>query len=439
MIEKINQFNIPESALSLPENLMRSPKLSQSIQEMQKKWPNLFRADIGQPLDKNLTINDSLLSVFAEISQIIIADFQSTRSYSPFSGNPQLKEKYSQFIGKKWDFEADRESIIIGNGASEMMWATVSAFFEKGDVILTPDPHYNPFDVYLAQKQIQWLPITTNLINGYHFTEVDLEQNLEKYPYLARNLKAIYICNPNNPTGTVYSFDELSLLVDFALRQNLLIIADNVYALYNQSTNPNFFQFLNQLESEKKQKVEKQLIAFDSMSKLAHLPGIRIGFSYIPNPQLRELIGRILGARGNPNNISQLISIRVLEELIKKPKILEEVAQVYQQKQKTAFELLTSNNLITLPNQKPEATFYLTLGLPFSAEDLLNWTAKHYQGSSATTFVPMTTDTGSFFNHDQQQEGRSQIRICLGLDQNLISKAITTLIDQINQFFSSKN
>lgn len=429
--------------LALSENIMRSQKLTSSIEKMKRKWgKNLFRADIGQPYDKDLEINKVYIdSVNKTAEQMKGEDMMTNKNYTGFTGIPELRKAYSNFYGSFWGISIDPESLLIGNGGSELMWATIGALFRPGDMIIAPDPHYNPFNVYLEQAGVGWLPIKTETTNGYHFERKNLEETLLKKPQ-GSNIKAIYLCSPNNPTGTVYSKNELDLLVDLALRHDLLIITDDVYALYNDSQNLTFPKYLESLDTEKKAKIERLLISFDSMSKLAHVPGIRKGFARIPNSDLREAIGRVLGTRGNPDNFNQLVATNMLDSLTIDNQPLVQIQERYKQKMDLVYEKMQYLKKlgIEIPDQIPDGNFYITIKTPFITEDFIDWVANYYNGPQATTFTPIATTSGSFrADPDELQRARTELRFCLGLDIQDIEPAINALIDQIRVYTSTFN
>jgi aspartate aminotransferase len=436
--------NLIMKGKGIPTNIMRSPLLAEAKRVgLERFGPNLHRADIGQPLDKDLPIHD-LIRKANQYATEMEEKYPALRNYTdpdglhaiPEIGFKGIRESLADFYDSYFGLPINPESVLMGNGASEMWNAFVNTQLMPGDMIIAADPHYNPFDVTLAQAGVGWLPVKTKAENGYHPTETDLSDSLKNKPAEGR-IKAVYLNSPSNPTGAVYNKQELDMMVDLALRNDLFIIMDSVYSLYNYSDNPTLVDYLRDLPDAKREKVYEKLVLLESMSKLAHIPGTRIGMGIVPNKELRGQMLSNLGMLGNRQNHGQLKAAYMLDELTKKPSILDDQRELYRQKMDIFYDevrlKLMDTGIIDF-SPKPEGGLYLSLKTKFeSTEQFLLWSMNNLERSDATTFVPLATQTGSF-RVDDFDEAKHELRLCIGVDIEDIQGTVDAFVDQIIQY-----
>ncbi len=417
----------------LPANIMRNLQIIQAIVSAEKRFGknNFYHSDIGQPLDHNLPIH-KLIVQGSEFAVSMLKKSPELRGYTSPVGLLVLRESFADFYKKYWRFEIDPETLLISNGASEIWNAFVHSSLWPGDLVLTCDPHYNPFDVALAETGAGWLSIKTKAENGYHFTKTDFEKTLLRKPKKG-SIKAVYINSPSNPTGVIYSKKEIDLFVDFALKNQLFIVMDSVYALYNYSNNPNLVDYLKSIPKTKLEKINDRLILLDSMSKLAHNPGVRIGMGMIPNPETRKQMFSDLSIRGNVQNHGQMKSAFVLDKIGRNPTLLNDQKLLYRKKMAIAYQIVKKNLMdkrIIPSSPPPEGSLYLTIKTGFDNFDFLIWSMTKYQGKNATSFVPLTVGKTSFRAVDAD-EGRRELRLCIGSDLKIIEAAIDSFVNQV--------
>lgn len=423
----------------LPQNIMRSSKILESIALGKKRFSKLYPADIGMALDINLPINFAMKDCELQASQAV-ADKPELMRYTEPQGLIILREAVSSFYKKIWKFEVEPQWVVITNGASEMWERFITAHIEPGDLVVTPDPHYNPFDPDLAVIGAGWFSINTESKNGYHFTKQDVDTALAKKPKEGK-IKALYLNSPCNPTGVVYTQKELDILVDLALKNDLFIVMDGVYSLYNYSNNPTLIDYLRNLSVKKRNKIYKKLVFLDSMSKLAQVPGTRIGINLIPDNMLREQTIRTLAVRGNVQNHGQIFSLFMLNKIIGKPNILFTIRSLYKRKMELFYkkirEGLVKKNII--PDfRMPEGGLYLTLNILRNSSQFLIWSMNKYKGKEAMTFVPLTVEfedgSVSSFRAEDLETGADELRICIGMPEEDILPASKAFIKQLQQF-----
>ncbi|KKQ23866.1 MAG: Aspartate aminotransferase [Candidatus Roizmanbacteria bacterium GW2011_GWC2_37_13] len=416
----------------LPANIMRDLRIIQSLDIAEKRFgkKNFFHADIGQPLDQDLLIH-KVISQGDQYATDFLKKNSDLRGYTSPLGLAVLRQSFVNFYKKYWHFDIDANTLLVSNGASEMWNSFVHSSLWPGDLVLATDPHYNPFDVALSEAGAGWVVIETKAENGFHFTKKDFENTLKKQKQ--GRIRAVYINSPSNPTGVIYSREEIDMFVDYALKNDLYIVMDAVYSLYNYSSNPTLIEYLHSVSNEKRKKIYQNLVFLDSMSKLAHNPGVRIGFGLIPNEKIRNQIFSDLSIRGNVQNHGQIKSSFVLDKLSEDRSILDSLKKLYKKKMSVIYKTIRTNLMekgVIPTSPCPEGSLYITIKTGFDNLDFFIWVMTKYTGSKATSFVPLTVGQSSFRAVDSN-EGKKELRLCIGSDINLIPQAVTAFVNQL--------
>ncbi|MFZ6034711.1 MAG: pyridoxal phosphate-dependent aminotransferase [Patescibacteria group bacterium] len=449
---------LAKTGAEIPQNIMRAGKITKAIETAKTRFKKIYFADIGMPLDADLQIQPVINDARSRAADFV-NDHPDYGRYTAAQGLPMFRKSVADFYSSFYGLTISPDWVVASNGASEMWERFVASQLEPGDMILTLDPHYNPFDVDLAMKGVDWLPIKTKAENGFHFAENDLSKALkekaEKQP-LGR-IAAVYINSPANPTGVVYSEKELDTLVDFALRNDIFIVMDSVYSLYNYGSNPSLVSYLRDMPAKKRELVYKKLVFMDSMSKLATTTGTRVGMNIVPDNSLREHLNRSLGVRGNINNLAQIESAYILNSLSDdletkmgqvngdiRTAILYDQASLYYRKMEKFVRILNKKLSDAESGRKvnlPDGGLYITLPLGINALDFFTWSMTEYVADSVMTFVPegVAFDDGSeaSFRVRDFEKASQEIRICIGMDETEIETAAETFVKQLNAYRQS--
>lgn len=424
------------SAFDRKERLKTSSTRSFSplIEEAIKSGKTLHKMDIGEPQET--------YPLYAQDAHDKAHDtFRSTKmGYGSTLGNKMLKDAVVEFYDKRFNVKIDPDWVVTTMGASESWTHLIPAALEPFDEILTFDPHYANFDITLGKMGNKFVvPEGDNS----HVDVGSIRKTLKKN----KNIKFIYLCNPDNPTGRMFTKNEILSLYELSEEFGLKIIWDDVYWNYNYNGNgpSSVFDIIREpsgsLDADKIANLT--LASFDSLSKTAFVPGWRKGWAVIPDPQIRQYFMRSAMERGSTEVINEIASAYVLEELAKDNfKILDEQRDLYKRKRDLVHNSLLElkkSNLLNVDDHPPDGGLYITAELPFNAADFLEWSLTEYTGE-IVTFVPLTTTTGSF--HTDWSKGQSQIRFCYGMLEEKIPQAMEALTLQLasyNAFLSSKN
>jgi len=398
------------------------------IELAEKSGKTLHKMDLGEPQE--------IYPQYAQTAHDMAHDTfrEKKMGYGSTMGSKILKDAVVEFYAERFGVKIDPEWVVTTMGASESWTHLIPAALEPFDEVLTFDPHYANFDITLGKMGNKF--VVPEGDNSYVNVE-SIRKSLKKN----KNIKFIYLCNPDNPTGRMFTKDEILSLYELAEEHDLKIIWDDVYWNYNYNKNEpsSVFDILREASGSMDQNkiASLTLASFDSLSKTAFVPGWRKGWAVIPDPDIRQNFMRSAMERGSTEVINEIASAYVLKELAKDDfKILNEQKELYRRKRDIVHNSLIElkkSNLIHVDDNPPDGGIYVTVELPFNAADFLEWSLTKYDGE-IVTFVPLTTDTGSF--HTDKSKGRNQIRFCYGMLEENIPKAMEALSLQLASYES---
>lgn len=411
-------------------------QFGQLIKEAEENGKTLYPADIGMPQEPYPQV--------AKKSLIAVVEATETAGYGP-PIDKDLAKAIGLLYKKKFGLNPElvKNQLIAGLGASEIFALLLPVITQPNDLIFTFDPHYANFDIPMACHQVSWITSPTSAENNFQPDLSALEASLQD-KQLSPKIKAIYINSPNNPTGAVLSEEQIKELIRIAQQYNRLIIWDGVYWNYNYTDKPSsILEVVSQMpEDEQKQALEK-IVFLDSMSKTAYLCDWRLGWGFIGDPELFSRVINIGSYRGNISielqKAAAALFYKYLEEDLAP---LDKQRGIYQEKRDLVYQKLkqlADKKLIEITPQPPEGGFYISFNLPdeLTSEEFLNWLLTEYNGQEITTFVPLTTSSGSFFNN--HTDGRRTIRFCFGLPKEQLEKALNVFEQELKDFIDYKN
>ncbi len=402
------------------------------IAEALKKGKTVYRADIGMPQEPYPSVAKQAL--IQAIQKMEIA------GYGP-EIDPDIAQILARFYREKFSLPYDEKkiskSLIVGLGASEFFSLVLPLITVVGDQIFAFDPHYANFDIPMALLGRKLAVGKT--IKNFHPQIADLEKTLPEDK--EKRIKILYINSPNNPTGAVYTEEEIKKLIDLALEHQLWIIWDGVYWNYNYTDNPSsILELMKDYDQETQAQILNQLIVLDSVSKTFFLCDWRLGWAMIFNPNLRQAISNAVSYRGNISIATQKAITVLIKQVLAGSSILDEHKNLYHQKRDLTCSYLQSlaNQGLIRFSQPPEGAIYVTFQLTQgTAEEFLRFVLTEYQGNDICTFVPLTTETGSFYLNPK--DGRQAIRLCFGIPQDQIEIALQAFSNQLHAYYQRLN
>ncbi|MGG2467779.1 pyridoxal phosphate-dependent aminotransferase [Paraclostridium bifermentans] len=337
--------------------------------------------------------------------------------YAVSQGLPELIDAMIDYYAT-YDMNFEKDEILITNGGSEALLFSMMAVCDPGDNILVPEPFYTNYNGFSSCVNVFVKPITTHPENGFH-----LPNKEEICSKIDKNTKAILISNPGNPTGTVYTKEEVHMLADIAKENNLWIIADEVYREFVYD-NLDYISFGNIKE------IKDRVIIVDSVSKRYSACGARIGSLACKNKEFIAQVLKLCQGRLCVSTLDQIGSI----ELYKTPNTyFKKVNEEYEKRRDVLYsELMKVEGVIC---KKPTGAFYILAKLPIeNAEDFVIWMLNEFDVDGETV---MACPAEGFYGTEGL--GKSEIRLAYILNEHDLKKAANILKEGLEKYMEVKN
>ena len=337
--------------------------------------------------------------------------------YAVSQGLPELIDAMIDYYAT-YDMNFEKDEILITNGGSEALLFSMMAICDPGDNILVPEPFYTNYNGFSSCVNVFVRPITTHPENGFH-----LPNKEEICSKIDKNTKAILISNPGNPTGTVYTKEEVHMLADIAKENNLWIIADEVYREFVYD-NLDYISFGNIEE------IKDRVIIVDSVSKRYSACGARIGSLACKNKEFIAQVLKLCQGRLCVSTLDQIGSI----ELYKTPNTyFKKVNEEYEKRRDVLYsELMKVEGVIC---KKPTGAFYILAKLPIeNAEDFVIWMLNEFDVDGETV---LACPAEGFYGTEGL--GKSEIRLAYILNEHDLKKAANILKEGLEKYMEIKN
>lgn len=352
-------------------------KLSKRIQEMQfspirklapfgvaaeKKGVKVYHLNIGQP---DVKTPECFFEGIKDFNEKVLA----------YSGSQGMNPLISSFIKyyKKWNFEFESDEIMVTNGGSEAIMFALMAICDVGDEVIIPEPFYTNYNGFAEVAGAKVVPFITKAEDGFHLPSKEVITSK-----ITNKTRAILVSNPGNPTGVVYSYDEIRMLGDIAKEYNLYLIADEVYREF-------VYDNLKYTSALSLNDILDRIIVIDSISKRYSACGARIGMVASKNKELINQILKLCQSRLCVPTIEQLAAAN----LINTPEsYFKEVKAEYENRRNILYDAL--RDIPGVVCEKPTGAFYIVVKLPVeSAEDFAKWILTDFTYDNKTVmFAP---------------------------------------------------
>jgi aspartate aminotransferase len=349
---------LSERGFEMPASPIR--KLVPFAEEAKSKGKKVYHLNIGQP---DIYSPEISLNAIHQYSEKVI-------EYSHSAGIESYRKglaKYYQKIG----IQVDYNQILITTGGSEAIVFAMMATMDPGDEIIIPEPFYTNYGGFAVEAGVKVVPITSYIENGFALPKIE---DFEKV--ITSRTRAIVICNPNNPTGYLYSKEELLELKEIALKHDLFIFADEVYREF-------VYDGLKHTSVLEISGLEQHAILIDSVSKRYSMCGIRTGALITKNKEVYETALRFGQARLSPPSLGQAAGEAALETPIE---YFQEVYNEYITRRNFVVEALNKIEGVYVP--KPEGAFYSVIKLPIKdAEHFCQWLLQDFDYNGETVML----------------------------------------------------
>lgn len=325
--------------------------------------------------------------------------------YAPSPGIPALLDEVKQYY-LKMGANYQTNEIFVTNGGSEGILFALLAMCDVNDSILVPEPFYSNYKAIASLAQIQIDPIITNVNNGFHLPEKnDIIQCIKS------STKAILLSNPANPTGVVYTKEEIMMICEIAIQNNLWIIADEVYREF-------IYDGFETISFSIIPEISNRVVIVDSISKRFSACGARIGLLLSKNKEVNEILLKMCQSRLSISTIDQLGATALYSSDMD---YIKRSIPEYKKRRDLICELLGKIDGVTL--RKPEGAFYIMVGLPVeNASDFSKWLLTEFEIDGQTV---MLTPGHGFYKTSGL--GLNEVRIAYVLNENRIKKAVNII------------
>ncbi|MDR0747979.1 MAG: pyridoxal phosphate-dependent aminotransferase [Tannerellaceae bacterium] len=395
--------NISQRGVNMPASPIR--KLVPLANKAKAKGIKVYHLNIGQPdLPTPQVAMESLKHVNRKVLE-----------YSPSEGILSFRKKLVQYYAK-FNIHVNVEDIIITTGGSEAVLFSFMACLDPGDEIIVPEPAYANYMAFAISSGAVIKTIPSHIEDGFALPSMDKFEAL-----ITPKTKAILICNPNNPTGYLYTQEEMHQIRDIVKKYDLFLFSDEVYREFCYTDTPNISSF--HLKG-----IENNVVLVDSVSKRYSECGIRIGALITKNVQIRENVMKWCQARLSPPLIGQIIAEASLDT---PESYMNEVYNEYIQRRDFLIEGL--NRIPGCYSPLPMGAFYTVAKLPVdNADKFCAWCLSEFEYEGQT--VMMAPASGFYTTPDI---GQDQVRIAYVLNREDLAKALTVLEKALERYNQS--
>lgn len=370
--------------------------------EAKRRGINVYHLNIGQP---DIETPKSYLDAVRDYPYKVL-------EYGNSQGQLSFRQKFAEYY-KANGIDVNPEQILITTGGSEAIMFAMLAVADAGDNILVFEPFYTNYNGYAVMTDIELVPVRTFPETGYHLPP---RNEIEKK--INSRTRAILICSPNNPTGTVLTRNELMMIAEIADKYNIFIIADEVYREFVYEGVHTSILHISELE-------ERGIIV-DSISKRFSACGARIGTIVTKNKFIMDCVIKMGQARLCPPTIEQYAAEMTLSEL--QPDYFIKMAEEYKQRRDVTIEELSKINGAFC--KKPAGAFYIMVRLPVAnIEDFAKWMLTDFSDNNETTMIA----PGPGF-YATPGLGFSEARIAYVLEAKLMRRAIQILAKGLREY-----
>ncbi|HPI97326.1 MAG TPA: pyridoxal phosphate-dependent aminotransferase [Synergistales bacterium] len=355
----------------------------------------VYHLNIGQP---DIKTPPSFLQSINDFAQEVIA-------YATSHGNLDLIDAMIGYY-KGYDMDFERKNIIVTNGGSEALSFAFMAMCDPGDEILVPEPFYANYNAFASAVNVKIIPITTKAEEGFH-----LPPKTEIAALVTPKTRAILISNPGNPTGVIYTTDEMEMMAELALEHDLFIVADEVYRefVYDGLEYTSFGNLDN---------VKDRVIIIDSVSKRYSACGARIGCIASKNEELMAQVMKLAQGRLCVPTLEQVGAAALYKTPVS---YLEEVNKEYQERRNILYSSLKSMPGVIC--DEPKGAFYVVAKLPVDdAEKFVIWMLQDFDIDRET--VMMAPAAGFYATPGL---GKDEVRLAYVLNKDDLTKAMDIL------------
>ena len=377
-------------------------KLKPLADKAQARGIKVYFINIGQP---DIPTPRPVWEAFCQAQDEVL-------SYGPAQGFLELRTAIANYYQER-GHNITPDNIVITIGGSEAIHFAFSAVSDPGGSIIIPEPYYTNYNGYASFANVNIIPLTLDVEKGFR-----LPSTAEIEAKITPQTRAILLCSPNNPTGTVYTKEEISRVVDLVLKKDLFLIADEVYNefIYDGAHHTSVLEF---------EEVRDRTIVIDSISKRFSCCGARVGAMITRNPEIYEAVLKFAQARLCPPTMEQKAALAAYQM---GREYFAVIRQEYQRRRDVLYEELKKIPGITM--HKPQGAFYIIIRLPVKdSEHFVRWMLTEFELEGETVMV---APASGFYA--TPEKGRDEVRIAYVLKEEDLKRAIHVFREGLKKY-----
>tara|TARA_B110000444_G_scaffold255353_1_gene289548 strand:- start:440 stop:1630 length:1191 start_codon:yes stop_codon:yes gene_type:complete len=392
--------SISSKGLKMPESPIR--KLVPYAEKAAKSGKEIYYLNIGQPDIKS-----------PKVALDAVANHQlETLAYSRSEGSEEYREKIAAYYNRN-NIPVTGNDIIVTTGGSEALLFAMGTICDQDDEIIIPEPFYANYNGFATASGVNIVPVISKIEDNFALPPISEFEKL-----ISPKTKAIIICNPGNPTGYLYSKEEIKKLASIVLKHNLFLVADEVYREFTYDGEAHY----SILQEES---LVNNGIIIDSVSKRYSMCGARIGCLVSKNKEVISTVLKFAQARLSPPTFAQIASEAALET---PQSYFDEVILEYKDRRDTLI-----NKLKEIPGVKvgvPKGAFYCIVELPVkNSDNFSQWLLEEFDYNGRTIMV---APAAGFYS--SKNTGLNQIRIAYVLKKESLINAVEILKQALKKY-----
>jgi aspartate aminotransferase len=392
-LETARALVVSRRARAMPASPIR--KLAPLAEAAKARGTRVLHLNIGQP---DIETPECMRSRLHQLESKVL-------EYSPSTGTPEFLRSLQRYYQRRLGLDVQLNQILATTGGSEAILFAFMACANEGDDVLVVEPFYANYRTFATMAGLNMVPITSRGRDGFHLPPREVWERA-----LTDRSKIVILCNPNNPTGTVYTRDELEMVAGFCRDNGLFLISDEVYREF-------VYDGRHAVSALELADADELVVVVDSLSKRYSACGIRLGSLVTRNAEVYDACLRMAQGRLSPPGIAQFIAIGA-ESLGEE--YTRDITIEYQRRRDILHEGLTSIPGVYL--EKPEGAFYCVARLPIAnADDFAVWLLSDFQHEGETVMV---APASGFY---ASELGKSEVRIAYVLNQDDLKRAVEVL------------
>ncbi|MEJ8607086.1 pyridoxal phosphate-dependent aminotransferase [Riemerella anatipestifer] len=392
---------ISNRAANMPASPIR--KLVPYALAAKQRGTKVYHLNIGQP---DIETPETALAELQKIDLKVL-------EYSLSEGNLEYRKALENYYHSLGFTDLTADNFIVTNGGSEALNFALSTLCDEGDEIIIPEPYYANYNGFSNHINAKVVAVPSSIETGFALPSIE---EFEKK--ITDKTRAILICNPGNPTGYLYTKEELKRLAEIALKHDIVVISDEVYReyVYDGEKQTSMLEFPELAEN---------CIIIDSESKRYSMCGVRIGFMVTRSKVIKDAAMKFAQARLSPVLLGQIIAAKAHQN---DTAYIQSVREEYTKRRNLLVQLLNEIPGVNCP--MPKGAFYCMAELPIDdADKFAQWLLESYSHNNETIMV---APAGGFYSNPEL--GKKQVRIAYVLKEEDLERSAELLKDALEKY-----